>query len=110
MDKCKECRFWELKNTKAPQDGVIQGVCHCNPPIATGQFMPKVRMISGEVYPELIEITIWPITTGIGWCGKFEPKVKPLTLDAKSFDEPILKTPQQLDAHYHKKRMAKKDE
>ena len=30
------------------------------------------NMISGQVEPQLIELTVWPVTTGISWCGKFE--------------------------------------
>lgn len=69
---CKECRFWEQKESKAPQNGVVQGTCHFNPPIATGCFMPKLNMLTSQVEPQLIELTVWPITTGVSWCSKFE--------------------------------------
>lgn len=78
MNKCKECRFWEQKETKSQANGVIQGVCHRNPPIATGCFMPKMNMITSQIEPQLMELTVWPITTNISWCGQFEGKQKSL--------------------------------
>lgn len=72
MKTCKECRFWEQQETKAPQNGVIKGVCHRNPPIATGCFMPKMNIISGQVEPQYLELTVWACTNSVSWCGEFK--------------------------------------
>lgn len=73
MMKCKDCKFWEEKKTD--NDKVVQGFCHCNPPTATGVFVPKMNMITGQAEAQLVELTIWPRPKPNGWCGKFEEKV-----------------------------------
>lgn len=74
MKTCKDCNFWEQQETKAPQNSVMKGICHRNPPIATGCFMPKMNMISGQVEPQYLELTVWACTNSVSWCGEFKER------------------------------------
>ncbi len=76
MKTCKDCRFWEEQETDAPQNGVTKGTCHRYPPKAMGTFAPKVNIISGQVEPQYIELTVWACTNSVSWCGEFEPITK----------------------------------
>lgn len=86
MGTCDNCKYWEEK--KANNDKVVQGFCHFNPPAGTGCFVPKVNKFSGEVVPQLMEMTVWALTNAVSWCGKFEEKVKPL-IAPDNLTEPI---------------------
>ena len=72
---CENCRFWEEKKKINPGNGVRMGFCRCNPPIATGCFVPKPGRIAGTMTPQLIEMTIWPQVSAINWCGEGEPRI-----------------------------------
>lgn len=76
MKTCKDCKFWVEQEVKGPKqnNGILRGECRCNPPIATGSFLPKMNMISGNMEPQLIETTVWACTRMDYWCGKWARK------------------------------------
>ena len=76
MNTCKDCKFWVEQEAQGPKqdNGILKGECRCNPPIATGCFLPKLNMISGDMEPQLIETTVWACTLATYWCGKWEAR------------------------------------
>lgn len=76
MDNCcKRCNWWEpIKEpvVLAENNGLERGRCHCKPPVATPIMIPQVNKITQQVTPQVIESTIWPITTSVMWCGEFK--------------------------------------
>lgn len=73
-DTCKGCAFWEIIEDEvvlAQNNGVERGRCHEKSPTASAVVMPTLTALR-EVVPQVIEMTIWPITMEKMWCGKFE--------------------------------------
>lgn len=55
-EKCLNCRFFKSAvDDLNPVDYIIIGVCRYNPPIVNRS-----------------NDTIFPVVSGMGWCGKFE--------------------------------------
>lgn len=83
MKTCKDCKFWVEQEAQDPKqnNGILRGECRYNPPIATGSFLPKVNMISGDMEPQLIETTVWACTFATYWCGKWEARPSTDRLD-----------------------------
>lgn len=71
---CKDCKFWELIKDEpelAQNNAKERGFCHYEPPKASPIVMPTLNALR-QMVPQLTEITIWPTTLSVGWCGKFE--------------------------------------
>ena len=70
---CKECKFWEeIKEEPkiAENNGIVRGYCHRYPPVPTPLAMPVVNKITQQVIPQITEMSIWPMTQSIQWCGE----------------------------------------
>ncbi|KKK80285.1 hypothetical protein LCGC14_2825010 [marine sediment metagenome] len=74
MGTCKNCVFWECLGDEpilAENNDKTQGWCHKDSPRATPIVMPTLTALK-QVVPQVLEMTLWPITTPIMWCGQFE--------------------------------------
>ena len=88
--KCKECHWWKLiANDKNSQhNGAQRGRCRIRPPIATPVIMPVVNQIANTVTPQIVEVTVWPVTNAdCEACGEFLKILhEPKTLKEKTND------------------------
>ena len=72
---CNECGFWGLLEDEvilAQNNGVERGRCHKDAPRATPVIMPTLNRITQQVVPQMLEMTLWPITMANMWCGQFK--------------------------------------
>lgn len=70
--KCKDCDWWKLLEEGAPLNGAQKGRCHGRAPTVTAVVMPKVNQIANTVTPQIVEITVWPVTPAdCEACGDF---------------------------------------
>ncbi len=70
---CKGCGFWELLEDEvilAQNNGIERGRCHKDAPRATPVVMPTLTPLK-QVVPQMLEMTLWPITMANMWCGQF---------------------------------------
>ncbi len=73
---CKECNWWKSTGDSGSGNGAEQGRCHGRAPTVTAVVMPVVHQISGEVTPQILEVTVWPVTgASCEGCGDF--RIKP---------------------------------
>jgi hypothetical protein len=69
---CKDCDFWvpiEEDPVLAENNGIKRGTCHCLPPAVTTLVVPEVNAITQQMRPNMIDRTVWPITTSASWCA-----------------------------------------
>ena len=74
---CKGCAFWKPETNEpvlAENSGKERGRCHKNAPKATPVVMPVINEIAHTITHQVLELTVWPVTMGIMWCGQFKPK------------------------------------
>lgn len=71
MYTCKECDWWRLLKDDNT-NGMEKGRCHRRAPIGTAVVMPVLNQISRQVTPQIIEVSVWPITgSDCEVCGDF---------------------------------------
>lgn len=59
---CKDCKWWKLIDEGDSLDGAAKGRCHGKAPTATAVAMPKINQIANTITPQIIEVTVWPVT------------------------------------------------
>ncbi len=77
MPKCKDCDWWKLIEDKSGQlNGGVKGRCRGRAPTVTAVVMPVMHQIIGKVTPQILEVTVWPITGAVNEaCGDFRDSI-----------------------------------
>ena len=75
--QCKDCGWWKIIEEGAPFNGVEKGRCQGRAPTVTAVVMPQVNQIANTVTPQIVEVTVWPVTPSTcEACGDFKEAVK----------------------------------
>lgn len=77
---CEDCEWWKLIHEKDSElNSIGKGRCHGRAPTGMPVIMPAVNRIANTVTPQIIEVTVWPITgASCEICGDFKMIVTPV--------------------------------